>query len=89
MQQEVPDPDSVVVAPSAPVEARRSAPPPAAAPAMEGLMSDAMRHEPPERWLERIVQLRKDGRHEEADKLLAEFKRRYPDHRIPENVVRP
>ncbi len=45
--------------------------------------------ETPERMLERIVQLRKEGKHEEADKLLAEFKRRYPDYRIPENVVRP
>ena len=51
-------------------------------------MSDSLRYEPPERWLERIVQLRKEGKHEEADKLLAEFKRRYPDYRIPENVLR-
>ena len=39
--------------------------------------------ESPERWLERIAQLRKDGSHEEADKALAEFRRRYPDYRIP------
>jgi hypothetical protein len=43
----------------------------------------------PERMLERIAGLRKEGKHEEADRLLAEFKRRYPDYRLPENVVRP
>jgi hypothetical protein len=45
--------------------------------------------ETPERMLERIVELRKQGKNEEAERLLAEFKRRYPDYRIPENVVRP
>jgi hypothetical protein len=45
--------------------------------------------ETPERMIERIVQLRKEGKHEEADKVLAELKRRYPDYRLPENVVRP
>lgn len=45
--------------------------------------------ETPERMLERIVELRKQGKHEEAERLLAEFRRRYPDYRIPENVVRP
>ena len=38
----------------------------------------------PERELERIAQLRRDGRHDEADKALAEFRKRYPDYRIPE-----
>jgi hypothetical protein len=45
--------------------------------------------ETPERMLERIVELRRDGKHEEADRLLAEFKRKHPDYRLPENVVRP
>jgi hypothetical protein len=60
-----------------PTESRRAAP--MQAPAVET----------PERMIERIVQLRKEGKHDEADRLLAEFKRRYPDYRIPENVVRP
>lgn len=62
---------------------------PAAAPpaAMRGLMSDSMRYEPPERWLERIVQLRTEGRHDEADKLLVEFRRRYPDYRISDAML--
>lgn len=45
--------------------------------------------ETPERMLERIVELRQQGKNEEAERLLAELRRRYPDYRIPENVVRP
>jgi hypothetical protein len=40
--------------------------------------------ETPEQWLERIAQLRKEGRSEEADRQLAEFRKRYPDYPIPE-----
>jgi hypothetical protein len=36
--------------------------------------------------LERIARLRSDGRHEEADKAIAEFRRKYPDYRIPDPV---
>jgi hypothetical protein len=43
--------------------------------------------EPPEKWLERIVQLRQQGRHDEADKALAEFRKRYPDYKIPEAML--
>jgi hypothetical protein len=43
--------------------------------------------EPPEKWLERIARLRQEGRHDEADKALAEFRRRYPDYRIPEAML--
>lgn len=38
----------------------------------------------PERELERIAELRAHGRHDEADKALAEFRKRNPDYRIPE-----
>jgi hypothetical protein len=41
----------------------------------------------PERVLERIAELRKQGRHEEADKALAEFRQRYPDYRISEEML--
>jgi len=37
----------------------------------------------PERELERIADLRKQGRHDEADKALAEFRKRHPDFKIP------
>ena len=36
----------------------------------------------PEAELERVARLRAAGRHEEADKALAEFRKRYPDYRI-------
>jgi DUF1009 family protein len=43
--------------------------------------------EPAEQWLQRIAELRRQGRHEEADKALAEFRRAYPDYRIPEATL--
>jgi hypothetical protein len=51
--------------------------------------ADRAHQETPERWLERIVELRKAGKTQEADKELAEFRKRYPDHKLPENLVRP
>lgn len=38
----------------------------------------------PQAWLARIAELRKEGRKREADESLAEFRKRYPDTRIPE-----
>jgi len=38
----------------------------------------------PEKELERIAGLRKQGRHDEADKALAEFHKRYPDFKLTE-----
>ena len=64
--------------------------PAAAAPAVRPMMSSRMAEpapEPPERWLERIVELRKQGKHEEAEKQLAEFRRSYPDYRISEEML--
>ncbi len=49
---------------------------PAAGPAAEG----------PEPWLERIRQLVKEGRLEEARKSLEEWRRRYPDWAVPEDL---
>ena len=43
--------------------------------------------ESPERTLERIAELRRQGRHDEADKALAEFRKRYPDYRIPQAML--
>jgi hypothetical protein len=40
--------------------------------------------EKPERWLERIAELRSRGRHAEADKELAEFRRVYADYPLSE-----
>jgi hypothetical protein len=44
--------------------------------------------ESPERRLARIAELRRAGRGDEADRLLAEFRRRYPDYRIPEAMLK-
>jgi hypothetical protein len=44
-------------------------------------------HASPEQWLQGIADLRRQGRHEEADKTLAEFRRAYPDYRIPEAML--
>jgi hypothetical protein len=40
----------------------------------------------PEQWLQGIADLRRQGRHEEADRQLAEFRKRYPDYRIPDAI---
>jgi hypothetical protein len=37
----------------------------------------------PEQWLQGIADLRKQGRHEEANKELAEFRKRHPEYKIP------
>ena len=74
---------------------------PSEAPAQARARSDAMqrpqasvmmgavaerRMEAPEPWLERIAELRKQGRHEEADKALAEFRKQYPDYRLSDEM---
>lgn len=64
-------------------DVRRAAPQAAAAP--EATVS-AIRLSP-EHLLERIAGLRKEGRHEEADKALAEFRQRYPDYRLSEEML--
>jgi hypothetical protein len=40
--------------------------------------------ESPERDIERIAELRGQGRHDEADRALTEFRKRYPEFRISE-----
>ena len=40
--------------------------------------------ETPERQLERVAELRRQGKHDEADKALAEFRKRHPDYKISE-----
>jgi hypothetical protein len=43
--------------------------------------------ETPEKWLERIAQMRSENKHEEADKALAEFRKRHPDYRISDSML--
>src|SRR5262245_3828979 len=42
----------------------------------------------PEQLLERVAELRKQGRQAEADKALEEFRKQYPDYRISEEMLR-
>jgi hypothetical protein len=76
-----------------------AAPAPAAAPAADAPAADAAAPralgaaklaEPatPEAWLERIAELKKQGREREAEESLAEFKKRYPGYKIPEALTR-
>lgn len=67
---------------AAPMMSQRSAPVAGAKPE-----SAAAQTETPEAWLERIAKLRREGRHEEADKALAEFRKRYPDFRITREML--
>jgi hypothetical protein len=43
--------------------------------------------ETPEKELERIAALRREGKHDEADQALKEFRQRLPDYRIPEAML--
>lgn len=42
--------------------------------------------QPPEKWLEKILGLRQQGRTKEADELFVEFKKRYPSHSLPSSL---
>jgi len=39
--------------------------------------------EPPRKWLERIGELKRQGRAAEAEEMQSEFKRRFPEHPLP------
>jgi hypothetical protein len=62
----------------------------AARPALEpGAVSGRkLADQPPEKWLETIAELRKNGQHGEADKLLEEFRKRFPDYKVPESALK-
>lgn len=57
----------------------------AAGPAKAALWQDLVQ-EPPEKWLRRIAELRRAGQTADAGALLAEFRRRFPDVRVPEDL---
>ena len=70
--------------PAAKADLQPPAKPPAAAVTLSKLESDA--DLPPEKWLQRIEELRKLGRFDEAKASLANFRKRYPDYRLPESL---
>ena len=44
--------------------------------------------QPPEKWLERVEELRRAGRDAEAREMLAEFRKRFPQHPVPATLDR-
>lgn len=70
---------------SAPASARANASAESAArPALSGTLERS-----PEQWLEEIRQLRREGRAAEAEARLAEFRKRYPQFLLPEDLKQP
>jgi hypothetical protein len=59
------------------------------APPQEGARVPPTAPETPEQWIARIEQLRKEAKHEEADRQLSEFRRSYPDYKVPDAALRP
>jgi len=59
---------------------------PGAAPAAAGALG-ALASASPEQWLQGIDDLKRQGRHDEAEKQLTEFRKQYPNYRIPEAIL--
>lgn len=76
--QERADPAAAATAP-APAAKRAPAPKPKAESRGTVLARD-LADQPPEKWLERVEQLRREDRRSDADHLMVEFRRRFPDH---------
>ena len=88
-----PDPQAKPAAPMREEARARASRAPDAAPAVTGALGAGAAYASPEQWLQGIADLRRQGRQDEADKALAEFRRAYPDYRISgamlEKVERP
>ena len=56
--------------------------------AVEQSAADAAREEP-QRWIERIRELRRAGKAAEAEESLREFRRQYPAYPLPEDLQPP
>jgi hypothetical protein len=54
-------------------------------PAVAALVAE-LEGKAPAAWLERIAALRSDGRTEDADALLNEFRRRHPEEPLPQGM---
>ena len=97
--QAVPEAPETAVRPSA-VQAERKArsadagvPPAAPMRSMEAARERATawrgyEKEPPQKWLERIAELRRLGETVLANEMVAEFKRRFPDQSVPAELDR-
>ena len=56
-------------------------------PAREAAALAKLAQQSPEQWLLGIDDLKRQGKHEEAEKQLAEFRKRYPNYKIPEAIT--
>jgi hypothetical protein len=52
---------------------------------VSGLIAE-LENEPPARWVERMLALRRQDRLQDSEGLLAEFKRRFPAERLPASL---
>jgi hypothetical protein len=70
------------------VARQRQAAPAASEPAAGALSGAIASYQtmPPDQVLQGIADLRRQGRHDEADKALAEFRKRYPDYKISDEM---
>jgi hypothetical protein len=64
----------------------RQAEAPAPAQSRPALGALAKAQQSPQQWLDRIAELRQEGRHDEADRQLAEFRRAYPDYHLSDEM---
>lgn len=71
------------VAPQAAVPAPAAKPAP---PTRKSALVREYENQPPEKWLDKIAELRRQGRAAEADELLAEFKKRFLDYPLPASL---
>ena len=78
------DPPGVARREAAPLADPHRAPAPAAAEARSALGAAAAS---PEQWLQGIADLRRQGRDEEAERQLEDFRKRHPDYRIPPEML--
>ena len=83
------------VAPATPKDqagagARRDAARPAAPPPLAGAEEERKQvEESAEVWLQRIIKLRREGRHDEAEAELKRFRERYPQVQLPAEALPP
>ena len=57
-----------------------------AAPVANRLATPEAKERTPEKWIEDIRKLKTEGKASEAERELAEFKKRYPDYRLPDDL---
>ncbi len=71
-----------------PVAAESGAPMMSRSAAAESSVAASLEARSPEAWLERIAEMRAQGRHKEADESYAEFRLRFPGHAITPEILR-